>query len=237
MNYSFNIYVPSYNRYDKILTKDLLEFCTYVVRKSQEQAYRDAGIEDIIAVDDNLIDSGMKAYDWIINNAEEDIFCIIDDDLEDFVYRLDENTSLCKDKARITSELFRFAQIMADLDIGFMCSAGSSTPLGYNQEFTFKGSSGGVKMFNKKVFKAKMDYNIAYNWDIDLQLQELLINRIILRPNYFVEIGGTDTNKGGDATNKTRQMQLDSLSNMKLKWGKYFDLNVKSNKPNIRVKR
>lgn len=56
--------------------------------------------------------------------------------------------------------------------------------------------------------------------------------------NYlFVVAHPDDEVLGGDATNKTRQMQLDSLANMKLKWGKHFDLNIKTNKPNVRVKR
>ena len=55
---TLGIYVPSYRRSSKILTYHLLEYCTYMVRKSEEQAYREAGVENIWAVDDELIDGG-----------------------------------------------------------------------------------------------------------------------------------------------------------------------------------
>ena len=41
---TFGIYVPSYKRYDCIKTDKVLNDCTYVVRESEEQLYRDAGI-------------------------------------------------------------------------------------------------------------------------------------------------------------------------------------------------
>ena len=37
---TLGIYVQSYHRYNKILTKDLLEHCTYVVRESEAELYR-----------------------------------------------------------------------------------------------------------------------------------------------------------------------------------------------------
>ena len=54
-NRMFNIYVPSYGRAATTKTFKLLEYCTYVVRKSQEEEYRARGIESIWAVDDREI--------------------------------------------------------------------------------------------------------------------------------------------------------------------------------------
>ncbi len=47
-NRMFNIYVPSYGRAATTKTFKLLEYCTYVVRKSQEEEYRARGIETMM---------------------------------------------------------------------------------------------------------------------------------------------------------------------------------------------
>ena len=64
---TLGIYVQSYKRSDKILTANLLEDCTYVVRKSEEEDYRKAGIKKIWAIDDELINNAIKTY-WYIQN-------------------------------------------------------------------------------------------------------------------------------------------------------------------------
>ena len=63
---TLGIYVQSYKRYDKILTQDLFEECTYVVRKSEEESYRQAGVKNIWAVDDEKIDNAIKTYWYIL---------------------------------------------------------------------------------------------------------------------------------------------------------------------------
>ena len=233
---SLGIYVQSYKRSNQILTNDLLEDCTYVVRKSEEEDYRKAGIKKIWAVEDELIDSAIKTYWYIITNAPEDIVFVADDDIEDFCYRLDDITPMNKDKEVIMSEIERIAQIMYDLKIGYACIDATGVPYGYDGEFAFKGTSGSIKWVNKEVFKAKMDETVPYNYDLDIVLQELLYNRIILKPRYIVGKDYQDVNAGGDSSKK-RQQQIDSINNMKIKWGKYFDYNFKSNKPKINVPR
>ena len=44
---TLGIYVQSYHRYNKILTQDLLEQCVYVVRASEAELYRKAGVENV----------------------------------------------------------------------------------------------------------------------------------------------------------------------------------------------
>ena len=152
------------------------------------------------------------------------------------MYRLDTNVNLEKDKELITSEFERIAQLIVDLNIGMGCIDSTPVPYNYTAEFDFKGVSGGIRWINKKVFKAKMDYNVRHNFDLDLIMQELLVNRIILKPKYLTSICGIDTNKGG-GSGKKRKDQLDSITNMKLKWGKYFEFDHKKNVPKIMVKR
>ena len=72
-NLSVKVYVPSYKRSDNILTQNLFEDCTYVVRKSEKGNYTNAGVKDIWTVEDELIDGGAKAFFYIVENAPEAI--------------------------------------------------------------------------------------------------------------------------------------------------------------------
>lgn len=235
--FSFGIYVPSYKRAKTTNTYKLVEYFKYVVRKSEEQSYIDAGIpkENILAVEDTEIDSMIKVVNWISCNAEEDVIAMLDDDIEKFIYRLD-TSEYFTDPETVTAELERIAQIMHDLKIGYGSVDATKTPCNYCSEFEFKGNSGGMRWINRKVYKSKFLEEIGYCCDIDVVLHELLVNRIILKPKYLCIKAGTDLNAGGNSA-KTRASQLTSVELMKSKWGKYYSFNTKSNKPVIRVNR
>lgn len=233
---TLGIYVQSYHRYNKILTQDLLEHCTYVVRASEEAEYRKAGVSNVLAAPDDEVNNAIRTYWWIIDHAPEDIVFVADDDIEDVMYRLDDTTRLNKDKETIMAEIERIAQLMVDLDIGYACIDATGIPYGYDGEFAFKGTSGSMKWVYKKVLKARSDERCKYNYDLDLVLQELLLNRIILKPRYIICKDYQDVNAGGDSS-KLRQDQIDSIENMKRKWGKYFAYDYKKNRPRIRVQR
>lgn len=232
------IYVPSYKRSDRILSYHLFEKCCYVVRKSEEQLYLNAGISpnDLWAVDDSEIDGGEYAYFYIINNAPDDIIVIADDDIEDMQYMIDVVIPIGGEKNLITDEIYRIAQLLYDLDIGMGFTGPTAIPYQYDREFAFKGIPGAVKWFNKAAFKAKLDLKVSENFDIDIILQELLNNRICLFPKYFYDKGQIDKNAGGNSARK-RADQLASITNMKAKWGKYFQYDLKKNKPKINVSR
>lgn len=234
---TIGIYVPSYKRSNAIMSEGLVEKCTYVVRQSEEEDYRKAGVKNIWAVPDEEVIGSLAAYRYIITHAPEDIVVTLDDDLKDLCYRTDKNRPLDRDPEMITAEIERIAQIMLDLNIGYGCTDASPRPFAYDSEFAFKGTSGGVRWVNKAVFKAKLDDKARYNWDLDLVLQELLVNRVIFKPKYLCDLGIADTNAGGDSDNKQRAEQVASIEYMKLKWGKYFRYNMNNNTPNIAVTR
>lgn len=235
MGLSFNVYVPSYKRFnDKVRIYDHLEYCTYVVRKSEAELYRNAGIESLWVIEDALIDNIHKVHQYIIDESPEDVICIIDDDGK-MIYRNIVTRDMTKEEASM--ELERIAQLIADLNLGYACTDAVPAPFYYTQEFMFKGMCGGCKWVNKKCFKAKVDPKCQYNFDLDLELQELLLNRAILRPIYFVDVGGQDTNEGGSNVDKNSTKRMDGITYTKTKWGSYFDYDFKSNKARIKVKR
>lgn len=231
----FNIYVPSYGRAATTNTFKLLEYCTYVVRKSQEAEYRARGIASIWAVDDCEIDNLCKVSNYIVDHCPEPIICTIDDDVEHFIYRLDKSEKVT-DPEIIMAEIERIAQIMLDLDIGFGAEDASIAPWNYDAEFGFKGTTGALRWYNKTTYKSRFREEVYHNCDLDVMLHELLVNRVTLKPKYLCVKAGTDVNAGGNSS-KTRQEQRDCVREMKIGWGKYFDYNFTNNKPKINVQR
>ena len=233
---TFNVYVISYHRSDAIQTEHFLEYCTYVVRKSEEQKYKDAGVRSVWGIEDGLIDSVAKVMNYLVQNAPEDVIAIIDDDVNAVCYRL-ESIEKIEDGEVVCRELERMGQLMYDLGIGYLACPSDSNVKYYDRPFKFVGVNGGMKMFNRKVVKAQFDTSLKFLTDIDFQMQELLKNRIIMIPNYFCWQCGIDTNKGGNNANKSLHDFNVENEFMGQKWGKYYQPADGSSAGKIRVKR
>ena len=65
------VYCPSYRRSDCIMTQNILNDVTYVVRASEEEAYRNAGVRKLISAPDEEINTMSKVRQWILDNSPE----------------------------------------------------------------------------------------------------------------------------------------------------------------------
>lgn len=236
---SFNIYCMSYKRPDAIKTKHLFEYCTYVVREDEADAYRANGIEDMLVIPDGAVHSFMSTLYWIIKNTPEDVIFIADDDISKFVYRMYdtrylENEDGTPDKEKITSEVERIAQLIYDLNIGLAFDQPTLAPYGYDAEFKFVGMPGHIRWINKNALKAVYTGNDPAESDVDMMMQELLHNRIIMQPRYLCVMADMDLNEGAS---RTRAAHLAYVEHMKAKWGKYYGYDVKRNIAKLNVKR
>ena len=234
----FNIYCMSYRRPDRILTKHLFEYCTYVVREEEAELYRKAGIDDMMAIPTGEVVGFMSTLYWIIDHAKEDVIFVADDDIEKFVYRMDDTTYLEKDglpdKEKITSEVERIAQLIYDLGIGLAFDQPTIAPYAYDAEFHFVGMPGHIRWINRKALKATLDRTDPAVSDVDMMMQELLKNRIILQPRYLCVKAGMDVNKGAERTRKEHLLLVEAMQN---KWGRYYGYNHKRNIAVLNVKR
>jgi len=231
---SFNIYIPSYKRADTISTHNLLEYCTVVVRESELEEYKKNDIK-ILALPDEIIDSDIKAFNWILQQSDEDVVAVIDDDIHHFIYRLENNVKVTDPKI-ITQEIERMAQLIVDLDISYIATPIDVNPKFYDREFKFVGIVGPLKIINKK--KNKGVYNeIPFLSADDFVLQQILHNRIILISNYFTQDVGLNTNAGGSNNAKSIHQYYTSNETMKNKWGKYFVAGTDNKPGKLRVKR
>ena len=92
-----------------------------VVRKSEETEYlKVIPKENLIAVPDEEINNIVKVVNWIVDNSEEDVIAMIDDDMNDLIYRLDFNEKIT-DPEVITSELERIAQLKDWILLRYRC--------------------------------------------------------------------------------------------------------------------
>tara|TARA_R110002126_G_scaffold93089_4_gene220745 strand:+ start:760 stop:1458 length:699 start_codon:yes stop_codon:yes gene_type:complete len=213
------IYVISYGRSDEIKTAKSVPSSTYVVRKSQEKAYKKAGIKNIWAIEDEKINSWTNVMNYILDNAPETCVVIMDDDLEDFSY-VGTQAWKVEDTDIIEDELVRLSQIVYDLDIGHGILGFRPNPRNYAEEFLWHGTGGGTYFFNLDKCKSRFVPEAYASADLELQLQELLTNRIILFPKYFV--ASTSYNSGTNSQARTMTKVVDSIRWVQNKWGKYF---------------
>lgn len=230
------IYCPSYRRADAIITQNILNDVTYVVRASEEEAYREAGVKKILSAPDEEINSMSKVRQWILDNTPEDIIIQVDDDIKQILYRTDIVMEI-KDKDVIDIEFLRIAQLLSDLKLGYATITVTPRPYLYQEEFKFNSMGGGIYWYNKECYKAVNDDKADCKEDVDKILQELMINRIILMPKYLAMYVKTDTNEGGDNINKNSRVIRECNEYMKLKWGKYYTFDEKKNTVTIRVPR
>jgi hypothetical protein len=219
------------------MTHNLVDYCTYVVRKSEEKKYLHAGV-NVLAVEDDLITGIPAVQNWLIDNAKEEVICIIDDDVRNFIYRIEKVEKLeAENKEIITAEIERLSQICYDLEIGHIVFTAKVDPKTYVREFSFFGLPFAVKIINRIKCKSRF-CDIDFLNDSDFQLQELLRNRICLMPEYFTAIADLDTNSGGSNDAKSADKFFIANDQMKMKWGKYYvPAGTKAKAGRINVKR
>ena len=230
------VYCPSYRRSDCIMTQNILNDVTYVVRASEEEAYRNAGVRKLISAPDEEINTMSKVRQWILDNSPEDIIIQVDDDIKQILYRTDIVMEI-KDPDVIDMEFLRIAQLLSDLKLGYATITVTPRPYLYQEEFKFNSMGGGIYWYNKECYQAQNDDKADCKEDVDKILQELMYNRIILMPKYLAMYVKTDTNEGGDNINKNSKVIRECNEYMKLKWGKYYTFDDKKNTVTIKVPR
>ena len=141
--------------------------------------------------------------------------------MSEFYYRIDTLDRI-EDPVIVTREIERLAQMLVDLEVGYLSLPADMNVKFYDKPFRFVGIPGAIRIYNKTKFKAVDKGNLLYLSDVDIVLQELMRNRIIMIPNYFVHKGAIDTNKGGNNNSKSMAAMNSENIVMKNKWGKYF---------------
>lgn len=232
------LYVCSYKRSDSTTTFKVLPSVTYVTRKTEEPLYKAAGVPKVWGIEDSLINSFSKVNNYVIENAPEDLICLLDDDIVEFKYRIGLGImETITNPEDVEWEIESILNIMNDLGIGYGGITQTLVPWNYTQEFVFSGWTGPIRFVNRRAVKSRFP-EMKFFPDIDFSLNELMVNRIIFRTNYFCAAAGIETNGGGNNTTRTQAQRVRAYNEvMKPKWGKYFVYDETTNIPNVRVKR
>lgn len=234
---TFKVYIISAKRYVRgmITAKNFTDY-VHVVRESEKDAYIEHGFDNVISFPDDDINRYSKVFNYLVDNAKEDVIAIVDDDIDYFQYRNPFSKKI-KDPEIVQAEFERLAQMIYDLNLGLAFGTPNASPYMYTGEFSWSGIPGAWKIVNRKVIKAKMDSTVYRNVDIDYVLQELLSNRICLCARYLCAMGKKDKITNSTGSIYSKKNIENSIDKMKIKWGRHFQYDEKRNVPKILVKR
>ena len=217
-----NIYIPSYNRADSVMTYEYLGYGKIIVPKSQEVAYKKRYGNAVYSIPDERDGTVSKKrnaiLDLITKEQEDGYGWIIDDDLVN-IKRKKENLDLKSEEAL---ELLEKVQIMAsDMGInyaGFDYSL-DNMKLKDMSPFSFTKIIFGCTLVNAHD-GLKYDERFKINEDVEFWVQKLNLNRKLLKDNQYAMVfygddGGKDSVIG--YSRNDARVYATMLNN---KWGK-----------------
>lgn len=212
----FEILSPSYRRPDSCTTQDYLPLCTYVVARSEKQAYVRAG-RRVIAVPNAIQGNVSRVRNYILDNFNPVL--ILDDDIRRFGrWNKQENHKLTTDEAM---EFVEHAFILARQLGARMWGLNLLPDKGAYREYTpFAFRSvvlGPVQGFVN--MDLRYDESLPLKEDYDLSLQVLNKYRRTLRFNMYHYVCDQHSIVGGCATYRTMERERKQFSLLQEKWG------------------
>ena len=190
-----NIYIPSYNRHDKVRTYEYLGCGHIVVPESQEKDYKKRYGSAVVSIPDKRDGSVAKkrnaVLDLIKENEADGYGWVCDDDFIHLV-RKKENIKLSGEECL---EHFERMYIMAkDMNAnygGFDYSSDNMKLKDY-QPFSLTKPIFGINLVNIND-NIKYDERFRLNEDVEFYIHKLAIGRRIIKDNqYFAKFFGED---------------------------------------------
>jgi hypothetical protein len=235
MNISVN--APSYRRPDDVRTLAYLPFTRIWVDHNEYEAYKASYPDaDIIGCPDGVQGNLCRVRNYILREEFKrgmDVVLIIDDDftcLRRFDYDGNENWGYVPHV--ITEEEFlpfleKYSVIADDMGAKFWGVNCNCDPMAYrhNTPFSTRSYIGGPFQCFLKGNRCYYDENLPLKEDYDMTLQQLNMERVVLRVNSYHYICEQSTNKGGLAAYRNRDREYEQCEMLIKKWGgAYFQL-------------
>ena len=227
MNISVN--TPSYKRASSVKTLAYLPFCKVWVDESEAEEYRknypDA---EIVACPTGVQGNVARIRNYILEKEFEkgaDVVVLLDDDLHKLErFELKDGFGYTRVPLE-AKDFFTFVEkysIMAE-DIGakFWGVNMNNDNLSYRHfaPFSTKAFVGGPFQAFMKGNKCRYDETLPLKEDYDMTLQQLNLERVVLRINYYHYICEQSTNKGGCAAMRNREREQQQFEALQRKWG------------------
>ncbi len=226
-----SVNAPSYKRPNEVLTLDYLPFCKIWVDESEAEAYRKSYPDaEIVACPKGVQGNLCRVRNYILTEEFAkgyDVVLIVDDDLfrlERYVKEEGSNFGYIKEKVH-TEDFLTFVEkysIMAE-DIGakFWGVNCNSDAMAYRHASPFSTVSyiGGPFQCFLKGNRCMYDEALPLKEDYDMTLQQLNLERVVLRINSYHYICKQSVNVGGCASYRNREREKQQIEALRKKWG------------------
>lgn len=232
-----SVNVPSYKRPTNIKTLEYLPYARIWVDGSDYDAYKKANPKaKIVKCADGVQGNLCRVLNYILDEEFKrgmDVVLILDDDIS-YIERFEvsditgygyERYKLSADEVMVMIEKY---SIMAK-DLGAKFWGININPdqrcYHHNTPFSTKSYIGGPFRCHLKGSRCRYDERLFFKDDYDMTLQQLNMERVVLRVNAYHYICEQSTNVGGLAAYRNRDREYEQCEMLIKKWGgAYFQL-------------
>ena len=226
-----SVNVPSYKRPTNIKTLEYLPYARIWVEGSDYDAYKKANPKaKIVKCADGVQGNLCRVLNYILDEEFKrgmDVVLILDDDIS-YIERFEvsditgygyERYKLSADEVMVMIEKY---SIMAK-DLGAKFWGININPdqrcYHHNTPFSTKSYIGGPFRCHLKGSRCRYDERLFFKDDYDMTLQQLNMERVVLRVNAYHYICEQSTNVGGLAAYRNRDREYEQCEMLIKKWG------------------
>lgn len=232
-----SVNVPSYHRPDKITTLEYLPYARVWVDGSEYKEYKKAHPKaDIVKCADGVQGNLCRVLNYILDEEFKrgmDVVLILDDDIHWIErWEVDELTGFGYEPYKLNADevlmmIEKYSIMAQDLGAKFWGVNINYDKYCYkhNTPFSTKAYIGGPFRCHLKGSRCRYDERLFFKDDYDMTLQQLNMERVVLRVNAYHYICEQSTNKGGLAAYRNRDREYEQCELLIKKWGgAYFQL-------------
>lgn len=226
-----SVNAPSYKRPDDVRTLDYLPFCRIWVDCKEYDDYKENNPDaDIVSCPEGVQGNLCRVRNHILQKEFEagaDVVLIIDDDFTCLRrYDYDNLDGWGYVPHIITEEEFmpfleKYSIIADGFGAKFWGVNCNSDPMAFrhNTPFSTRSYIGGPFQCFLKGNRCWYDENLPLKEDYDMTLQQLNMERVVLRVNAYHYMCKQSEQKGGCAAYRNRQREEEQLEALRRKWG------------------
>lgn len=226
-----SVNAPSYKRADNVLTLDYLPFCRIWVDEGEYKDYkRNYPDADIVACPKGVQGNLCRVRNYILDEEFRrgmDVVLIINDDLNcirHFVYNEEDCFGYEPVVVRADEFMFfleKYSLLAMEFGAKFWGVNCNFDNMAYRHGTPFSTRSyiGGPFQCFLKGNRCRYDENLPLKEDYDMTLQQLNLERVVLRVNAYHYLCKQSENKGGCAAYRNRDREKQQLYALQKKWG------------------
>ena len=226
-----SVNAPSYKRPDDVRTLSYLPYCRIWVDAKEFDAYKDNYPDaEIIACPDGVQGNLCRVRNYILKSEFErgmDVVLIIDDDFTCLRrFEVDSDDGWGYDTHIVTAEellpiVEKYSIIAEEIGAKFWGVNCNSDQMAFrhNTPFSTRSYIGGPFQCFLKGNRCWYDERLPLKEDYDMTLQQMNMERVVLRVNAYHYLCKQSEQKGGCAAYRNRQREEEQLEALRRKWG------------------